>query len=92
MSWNMTPIDIHALHQKRLEQFAVQSWEVIQIASAFGPEVERARLLEAAECMHGARMVLTGPARADADTLCELAWTRLAALDRGMREQGEMAA
>lgn len=83
---------MEAALQYRLEQFAVQLWADIQRGAALDPEVERYHLMEAAECLHGARMVLTGPARADADTLCELAWARLAELDRGMREQGEMAA
>lgn len=69
--------------RERLEGFAVRLWEVIGLAAIhFGDEVERARLLEAAECMHGARMVLTGEVADDADTLCELAWARLAELDR----------
>jgi hypothetical protein len=69
--------------RERLEEFAVQLWEIIGLAEThFGAEVERARLLEAAECMHGARMVLTGAAKDDAHTLCELAWARLAQLDR----------
>lgn len=74
---------------RRLEGYAVLLWEGIRASEAFGPEVERERLLEAADRLHALRMVLTGRACHQADTLCELAWARLALLDQELHRMFE---
>ncbi len=68
--------------QRKLEHFAVLLWRAIAASERHGGVPERARLIEAANAMHAARMVLHGRAAETADTLCNLAWARLTRLDQ----------
>lgn len=68
--------------KQRLEHFAVLRWHAVQQSAKHGPEAERERLLETADAMHACRMVLDGAAAEMASTLFDLAWARIARLDR----------